>query len=47
MLRQKECLGLALAAFGVGLVLAIVLQSLLCRFLLGTGCILAGCFLLK
>ncbi len=43
MLRRKECIGLALTALGIGLLLAIALDGLLCRFLLGTGCVMAGC----
>lgn len=42
MVRRKECVGVALAAFGVGLILAVLLQSGLCPILLGIASIIAG-----
>lgn len=42
MVRRRECIGVALAAFGAGLLLAALLQSGLCVVLLGIGCIIAG-----
>ena len=47
MLIGKQWIGLALIAFGVGMILAIVLQSVLCRFLIGTICICVGCVCMK
>lgn len=42
MVRRKECVGVALAAFGAGLILAVLLQSGLCPILLGIASIIAG-----
>ncbi len=47
MVRRKECIGAALAAFGVGLILSVLLQSGICPVLLGIGCIIAGAVCLK
>ncbi len=47
MVRRKECVGTALAAFGVGMILSVLLQSGLCPVILGACCIVAGCVCLK
>ncbi len=43
MIKKREAIGIALFAFGVGLVLAVLLQSGLCPVLLGLISIIAGC----
>lgn len=47
MVRRKECMGMVLAAFGVGLILAVLLQSGLCPVILGIVSIIAGCICMK
>lgn len=42
MVRRKSCIGVGLAAFGAGLILAVFLQSGVCVVLLGLGCIAGG-----
>lgn len=47
MVRRKECVGVALAAFGAGMILAVILQSGICPLMVGIGCIIAGGICLK
>ncbi len=43
MIRKREVIGIALFAFGVGMILAVLLQSGLCPILLGIAAVVAGC----
>ncbi len=47
MIRKREALGLALMAFGAGMILAVLLQSGLCPLVIGTAAVIVGCVLLK
>ncbi len=47
MVRRKECTGVALTAFGAGMILSVLLQSGLCPVLIGIGCIIAGMVCMK
>ncbi|GEM_PF-5010528 len=47
MIRKREAAGLALMAFGVGMILAVLLQSGLCPLIIGAAAVIAGCLLLK
>jgi len=42
MVRKREAAGLALMAFGAGMVLSVVLQSGLCPIVIGLGALVAG-----
>lgn len=46
MIRKREALGIALFSFGVGAVLAVLLQSGFCTVLLGLAAMVAGLFFL-
>ena len=47
MIRKREALGFTLMAFGVGMILAVLLQSGLCPLVIGAAAVIAGCVLLK
>ena len=47
MIRIREAAGLALMAFGEGMILAVLLPSGLCPLMIGAAAVIAGCLLLK
>ena len=47
MMRKKEAAGLALVALGVGMILAVLLQSGICPLILGMAAVVAGLLLMK
>ena len=46
MVRKREAAGIALLAFGIGLILSVLLRSGFLTVLLGLGCVAAG-FLIR
>lgn len=47
MVRKPTAIGMALCAFGVGLVLAVLFESGFCLLLLGLLSIVGGCILMN
>ncbi len=47
MMRKKEAAGLALVTFGMGMILAVLLQSGLCPLILGAAAVIVGLLVMK
>jgi hypothetical protein len=47
MCRKQRAVGMALSAFGFGLVIAVLLQSGFCLLLVGLFSIVGGCILMN
>ncbi len=47
MIRKREALGLALTAFGIGMILSVLLSSGLCPIVIGGAAMIAGGLLIR
>ena len=47
MIRGRRCIGIALAALGLGLILSVLFEGCLLPLLLGLVLIAAGCLFMK
>ena len=47
MCKQRECIGIALCAFGAGVILGLLIGSVFCCLLLAAISIGAGCICLR